>query len=77
MKAEATDASGKLLYIKALNLKRPFAIHLLDSGIDLKYIKEFWGHKSSMTTEIYTYVSKANLARIEPSLDSILKDGEI
>lgn len=76
MKSEAIDANRKQLYIKTSNLRRSFAIHLLDSGIDLKYIKEFWGHKSSKTTESYTHVSTSELSAIKSPLDSLLKGDE-
>jgi site-specific recombinase XerD len=45
--------------------RHPIAIHLLESGFDLRYVQELLGHKSSKTPEIYTYVSKASLANIK------------
>ena len=33
----------------------------IETGIDLRYIQELLGHKSSNTTEIYTHVSAKNL----------------
>jgi hypothetical protein len=43
----------------------------LENGIDLRYIQELLGHKSSKTTEIYTHVSSRDLMKIKSPLDQI------
>ena len=43
----------------------------IESRTDLRYIQALLGHKSSKTTEIYTYVSKKSIGKIVSPLDNL------
>jgi integrase/recombinase XerD len=53
------------------SLRHSYATHLHENGLDIRYIQELLGHKSSRTTEIYTHVSRRNLIAVKSPIEDL------
>ena len=54
-------------------LRHSYATHMLENGIDIRYIQELLGHSKPETTMIYTHVSRKDIMKISSPLDVTLR----
>jgi len=70
---QAAKLAGIKKDISCHGLRHSFATHLLEKGVDIRYIQKLLGHKRLETTQIYTQVSTQKLKEISSPLDDLWK----
>jgi len=66
----AVKKSGINKQVHPHTLRHSFATHLLEEGVDIRYIQGLLGHSSISTTELYTHISSQQLKKIKSPFDN-------
>jgi len=66
---QAAVKAGLKKVVSPHTLRHTFATHLLENGVDIRYIQELLGHAKLQTTQVYTKVAVNNLQKIASPLD--------
>lgn len=66
---KAAQKAGIKKKVTPHSLRHSFATHLLEQGVDIRYIQKLLGHANLQTTMIYTKVSTKDIAKIKSPLD--------
>ena len=68
---EAMQRAGISKDVGVHSLRHSYATHLHENGLDIRYIQELLGHRSTRTTEIYTHISRRNLIKVRSPIEDL------
>jgi len=66
---QSLKKSGILKSATFHSLRHSFATHLLENGVDVRYVQELLGHQNIRTTQLYTQVTNPMLKNIKSPLE--------
>lgn len=66
---QAAARAGIIKQVTPHTLRHTFATHMLESGVDIRYIQKLLGHNQLKTTERYTHVADSKIGALKSPLD--------
>jgi integrase/recombinase XerD len=69
---EARYKAGIKKQVTPHTLRHSFATHLLEDGVNIRIIQRLLGHRSLITTALYTHVASNYVNRTQSPLDTLL-----
>lgn len=70
---KAVQRAGIKKDVHCHTLRHSFATHLLEDGVDIRFIQTLLGHSSISTTELYTHISTEQIKNIKSPIDKLMK----
>jgi integrase/recombinase XerD len=71
---EAKKDAGVHKRVSVRHLRHSYATHLLEAGVDLRYVQQYLGHDDPKTTMIYTQLIRQDLPEPTALINKIMRD---
>ena len=69
---DAKKKAGIHKHVSVRHLRHSYATHLLEAGVNLRYVQQYLGHNDPKTTMVYTRLIKQDLAEPTRILNEIM-----
>lgn len=57
------------------SLRHSFATHLMEDGVEIRFIQALLGHRDPKSTEVYLHISNKSLIGVKSPLDNMFESG--
>jgi integrase/recombinase XerD len=71
---DAMKSAGIHKNVSVRHLRHSYATHLIEAGVDLRYVQQYLGHSDPNTTMVYTRLIKQDLAEPTRILNEVMKN---